>query len=209
MRLWEVDTAYCRETWALGGVVKRSVDNREVERVEAVTSIAWNPNPSHHVLACTVGNRIVFIATGTGDEDGREITHTLLSNVPAADAPAPEEEDEEEGEDGAKESRRKPQISWTIPDTVGKSALSGSGVRLVLQFPTPVLQVAWHSKGNDCYVMHVSFFTMCVCCSIGDYIASLCTADNKAVSEAKSIAVHQVTLHGCSGVYSVDSLCVL
>ena len=151
VRLWEVDTAYCRDTWALGLSVKRIVDNKEVEKIEAVSSITWNTNPSHHVLACTVGNRLILITTGTGDEDATEITHSLLSNIPASTVDEEEEEESEGDEEEAdkKESRKKPLITWNNPSAGEKDTQKGYGIRLVLQFPTTVLQVSWHNKGKQ------------------------------------------------------------
>ena len=36
---------------------------------DAITSLQWNPNPSHQVVAAAVGNVVVLIATGTGERE--------------------------------------------------------------------------------------------------------------------------------------------
>ena len=80
VRLWEVDTSLCVGVWHIGQT--KSDDDGDSESGSsfgAVTCLAWNPSPSHHLLAAATGEKVVFITTGTGDEDSTEITETLLS----------------------------------------------------------------------------------------------------------------------------------
>lgn len=180
VRLWEIDTAFCRHIWKIGKSITSTDKNGKVTtKVEAISTVAWNPNPSHHIVAVGVGSRVVFISTGTGDADATEITDTLLSGVSSVaevvdevdneDTPDAGAESEEEGD---KEKKATPKdIKWI---DLKKNGVSNQvGPRIELQFPTRVVQIAWHTKG--------------------DYLGSVTVADMVSTSEARSISVHQLS----------------
>ncbi|XP_050375809.1 ribosome biogenesis protein BOP1 homolog [Argentina anserina] len=64
VRIWEVQTGRCLKIWKIG---------------EAVTYVAWNPNPEYSVLAVSVGHDVLIINTGFGNEEVQEKTKELLS----------------------------------------------------------------------------------------------------------------------------------
>jgi ribosome biogenesis protein ERB1 len=66
LRLWEMDTALCIRIWRFKGPVK---------------SVQFNPNPAHYLLVAVLETSVVLVTTGTGDEDGTELTETFLSNI--------------------------------------------------------------------------------------------------------------------------------
>lgn len=127
VRLWEVDTALCRERWNLGA---------------PVVSVVWNPSGSHHLVAVATGKRIVLISTGTGDRDSSDVLDSFLSS--AESAREPEEEDEEQ----------KASARWravTPPDDGSKKNSREShrvGPRVEIQFDFNVKHVAWHQRGD-------------------------------------------------------------
>jgi ribosome biogenesis protein ERB1 len=70
VRLWEIDTCLCRNVWKIGGSSGSG---------SGVIALAWNPNASHCILAAATANKVVLIATGTGDEDSTDMTEALLT----------------------------------------------------------------------------------------------------------------------------------
>lgn len=145
VRLWEVDTCLCVNTWSLGG---------------PVVGLAWNPSPVHHLLAAVVGDRVVFICTGTGDEDSTELTDTLISAAidaisggsegEAEDANDDDDKDVEEGQGGSS-SKNRGIGKWCAPSTdAGTQKWMGStvGVRLELKLPREIKKISWHHKGD-------------------------------------------------------------
>jgi len=167
VRLWELSTSYCLHVWNVGKTIVTERNGKEISKVEGVTSVQWNSSSSHHVVAVAVGHRVVFIATGTGDADSTELTDALLGNVTAAEEEVPV--DGSDDEDAKPKSKKN--ISWRNIAASGDSAAVGP--RIECEFLTSVVQITWHSKG--------------------DYIASLTTADNLTVSEARCISVHQLS----------------
>ncbi len=146
--LWEVDTCLCRYVWDFAGV--------------PISAVAWNPNPSHAVIAVALGSRIVFITTGMCDADSVEVTESLLeATVAQAALGAPAEDAEEDaesdgdGDDGPSDKKKKKSaklaglFKWTpvttaAPDRNGKVV----GPRVELVFPQAVESVSWHHKGD-------------------------------------------------------------
>ncbi|XP_062030328.1 ribosome biogenesis protein BOP1 homolog isoform X2 [Rosa rugosa] len=64
VRIWEVETGRCLKLWEIG---------------EAVTYVAWNPNPEYSVLAVSVGQDVLILNTGFGNEEVQKKTKELLS----------------------------------------------------------------------------------------------------------------------------------
>lgn len=158
--LWEVDCCLCRHVWDFKGV--------------AVTAVAWNPNPAHHVVAATVGKSVVFIATGTGDSDATEVTDSLLEaselKATAGDVGSDDSEDDEEedAKAGAMKKKSIKDLVWKKCTTVTPVADSnGVGPRVELCFPAAVTKLAWHHRG--------------------DYFGVLCPTDG-----ARAATIHQV-----------------
>lgn len=119
VRLWEIDTALCLRVWNLAA---------------PVVSVAFNPCFQHHLLVVAVGARIVLIATGTGDEDGTDITEALLSKGEEAAARADDEAD--------------PKWSKLSSDAEDKWLGCVVGPRLALTFRESVTSASWHHKGD-------------------------------------------------------------
>mmetsp|Transcript_17936 Transcript_17936/g.19437 ORF Transcript_17936/g.19437 Transcript_17936/m.19437 type:complete len:840 (+) Transcript_17936:22-2541(+) len=171
VRLWEVDTGYCKHTWDLqrGGV----------------TSIAWNPDSMNHLLAVSAGSSVFLITTGTGDADSCELTEAHLETLlHLAAHPSEAEEDGEksddsdsDGEDGdnAKMNAKKSNTSWkackkSLTTTTTSSSSKGVtvGPRVELSLDSDVTQLSWHYKG--------------------DYLAVLAPKAGK-----RAVSVHQVS----------------
>ena len=55
----------------------------------ACSDIAWNPNPSHHVLAVACKDRVVFLDAKTARADDKDITAALLSRVSSKEDDTP------------------------------------------------------------------------------------------------------------------------
>ena len=56
-------------------------------RTDACSDLAWNPNPSHHVLAAACVDRVVFASSGTARGDDKDITAALLTVSSQTDSP--------------------------------------------------------------------------------------------------------------------------
>lgn len=157
--LWEVDCSLCRYVWDFKG--------------QPVTSVTWNPNPAHHVIAVAVGSTVVFIATGTGDADSIEVTHSLLEaseRRAGINATGSEDSDSSDGEE--EDTKNKNMQKKSIKDLKWmKSPLSSDsrvGPRVQLQFPGPVTKLAWHHRG--------------------DYFGALCPTDG-----SRAVTIHQLS----------------
>ena len=117
IRLWELDTALCVRNWKFG---------------KPVTTVVFNPNPSHCLLAAAVDTDVVFISTGLGDQDSTELTDSLL--------------------EAAETSARGNEAAWKLfPDASQPPTTrfgSTIGPRVVLTNKDAVTGVTWHSKGD-------------------------------------------------------------
>ena len=123
VRLWEVDTCLCARTWHF---------------TSSVSSICWNPSPTHHILAAVVGTKIVFITTGTGDADSTELTDSLIA---AAVSTA----------NGAGSQDSNSAFRWEEPKqspTPLKWMGYTVGVRLELNLNEQIKYIRWHRKGD-------------------------------------------------------------
>jgi hypothetical protein len=155
-----------------------------------VSAVAWNPSPSHQLLAVVVDDAVIFISTGTGDSDATEVTDALLSaGIQAAVSGGSGIEENNDGNDGDKDEtvdsdedgkndkkNRKQKHSvakWRIPakdpKPTPKQTWMGSSVgpRLEIKLECAVKRIAWHYKG--------------------DYLAIL-----SANAETTNVTVHQV-----------------
>ena len=162
VRLWEVDTCLVRYTWDL--------------KSGPVSHVSWNPDANHHFVSAVVGSKVVLIATGTGDADSTEITESHLSAIEelvlnpesqqTSFAPAGDDDEDSEGEDGGKQNRAKPTAKWTFsqeyeaarakPKKGSTAAAAGEirkhgavvGPRFELNVKEEVTSLAWHYKGD-------------------------------------------------------------
>ena len=135
VRLWEMDTALCVRVWKFA---------------KPVVSVQFNPNPSYHLLAAVVNESVVFIATGTGEEDATELTEGLLQQA----------EEFARSQDGADE-----EIRWTLFSEDEENANGTNedaavkryreewmgakvGPRVSLVFKDALSSAQWHYKGD-------------------------------------------------------------
>lgn len=166
--LWEVDCCLCRHVWDFNGV--------------PVTTVAWNPNPSHHIVAAAVGNTIVFISTGTGDVDSTEVTDSLLeaSELKADKDESSSDDSDSDDEEASKHKQKKSikDLVWKRCARASKATADQAGPRVELVFPGVVSKLAWHHRG--------------------DYFAALCPTDG-----ARAVTIHQVSLHLWCPLYSL------
>ena len=172
VRLWEVDTSLCRQCWKFD---------------DAVSCVAWNPNTSHHLVFAVTGNKVVLIATGTGDRDSSDILESFLTSAASAISggdegsddesdDADDDDDEEKNDDDAdKKVADTPMANakWQPivakkKDVVQKVHDYVIGPRLELVFGAPVTFATWHYRG--------------------DYLAATVPTGG-----AKSVSVHQIS----------------
>ena len=176
VRLWEIDTCLCRNVWDFNSKPKKGKKLREEDRAKIV-ALAWNPAPSHALLAVALETRVVLIATGTGDQDSTEVTEGLLREV-EENAKANgstggleednEEEEQEEGEDGDEEEKKSWErnraskgtaCEWYVTskteaadavDEENNRERRGAriGPRLELRLRGSATYLAWHHKGD-------------------------------------------------------------
>jgi ribosome biogenesis protein ERB1 len=160
VRLWEVDTSLCRNSWKFP---------------DPVIHVTWNPNPQHHLVAVATGNKIILIATGTGDHDSEDILDSFLAVVESSvsapneneekdesdsDEEAEEEEEEKKGSiPASKKDRAKlnwQSISPSSTDSENTKKRNQSdltakfkiGPRAQVVFPLPVSFMVWHYRGD-------------------------------------------------------------
>ena len=153
IRLWEVDTSLCVNTWQMHS---------------PVTGVSWNPVFSHHVLAAIVSDRVLFITTGTGNTDCTELTESLLSSAidtakkrgqtMSADSTSVAREysnDDFGGDDTNGNGVRESGSNWVLPSESCKQSWLGSpvGSRVELKFPHAVKDINWHHKGDYLVVL--------------------------------------------------------
>jgi ribosome biogenesis protein ERB1 len=161
VRLWEVDTSLCRNSWKFP---------------EPVVHVTWNPNPQHHLVAVATGNKVILIATGTGDKDSEDILDSFLSVVEssAVATPSAASDEEEKGESDSDEEEDSEQAKGAIPASKkdraklnwqsisatdesetskkrNQSDLNAKfkvGPRAQVVFPLPVSFMVWHYRGD-------------------------------------------------------------
>jgi ribosome biogenesis protein ERB1 len=159
VRLWEVDTSLCRNSWKFP---------------DPVVHVTWNPNPQHHLVAVATGNKIVLIATGTGDKDSQDILDSFLSVVESHGTSGDTEEGEgEEGKDSDDEDsdaedvkekgaipaskKDRAKLKWeAIAPAEGENNSKKRnqaeqfkiGPRAQVVFPLPTSFVVWHYRGD-------------------------------------------------------------
>jgi ribosome biogenesis protein ERB1 len=191
VRLWEVDTSLCRNSWKFP---------------EPVVHVTWNPNPQHHLVAVATGNKVILIATGTGDKDSEDILDSFLSVVEssAVATPSAASDEEEKGESDSDEEEDSEQAKGAIPASKkdraklnwqsisatdesetskkrNQSDLNAKfkvGPRAQVVFPLPVSFMVWHYRG--------------------DYLGVL-----SPLAATHSISVHQVN-YNCPPILSHD-----
>jgi len=90
VRLWEVQTGNLMRSWNLNDI---AVDDERVNALNAdlkdnekninavnpVVSLEWNPNSSHHCILAAIGKNAIIISSGTSGIDDLETTENLLS----------------------------------------------------------------------------------------------------------------------------------
>ena len=169
VRLWEVETCYCRNVWDL--------------KAGPVTKVMWNPDPGHRMIAAVVGKFVFFITTGTGDADSTEITEAQLSSISKkAELDKSTENGDDDNEKGNSNTDKEKLVKWKLVDDDKGQDSSNNwanllkekygypiGPRLYMEFTDDVKCAAWHYKG--------------------DYIVTL-TVNN---AESKAVAVHQLS----------------
>jgi ribosome biogenesis protein ERB1 len=172
VRLWEVDTCYCRYAWNL--------------QEGPILSMAWNPDPTHQILAVAAGKKMILITTGTGDADSLDVTESQLAGVIALakgksvnskDAGEESESEEEENlmdddEDGSGGKRKKQSVTWRLREDSIRAAHKGISVgpRVEFALENAISHLSWHHKG--------------------DYLVVLSPNNG-----AKTISVHQVSIY--------------
>ncbi|WJX26171.1 Ribosome biogenesis protein 1, variant 3 [Trifolium repens] len=108
VRVWEVETGRCLRRWEIG---------------EAVNCVTWNPLPDIHILAVSVGQDVLLLNTGLGDEEEQQRIKELLL------VDSPKESDET--------GKKAPSVSWLKDD-------KHDGIRL--RHLKTVTSVEWHRK---------------------------------------------------------------
>lgn len=167
VRIWEVDSCYCRHIWYLQELDKS-------KNFEPVLQVTWNPQ--HHLLAAITKSHVYLIATGTGDVDSTDITESLMANI-KSDPLSIEELDNDidiDDETKAKKIKEKELMQWSqIKNKEVKyryRCLVGPRYRLSIHGNSKASfsYIAWHYKG--------------------DYLATLAPG-----LDAHGVAIHQLS----------------
>ncbi|ONI00963.1 hypothetical protein PRUPE_6G114000 [Prunus persica] len=109
VRIWEVETGRCLKHYKIG---------------EAIKYVAWNPNPEHSILAVSVGQDVLLLNTGCGNEEVQKRTKELLSvEMPVMTLV----------------SKTASSVSWLQDDKL-------EGIRLRHSKSKTVASVEWHRK---------------------------------------------------------------
>ncbi|CAO3661576.1 unnamed protein product [Umbelopsis ramanniana] len=121
VRLWEISTGRCLNTWTFDGVIH---------------SIAWNPNRDLCMFAVSVGHGMVTLITPPriGSPEQISLTDEYIQQGYAAMSTA--------GNDD-KEARNP--IPWIKPNGADQEKL---GYRVHLSHTQAVKQITWHRKGD-------------------------------------------------------------
>ncbi|XP_069372672.1 ribosome biogenesis protein bop1 isoform X2 [Paralichthys olivaceus] len=93
----------------------------------AVKSITWNPNPSVCLLAVAMDSVVLILSPSLADKQVVSSSERLLS-----------------GQQEAGSTEEAGPVTWS--DTEGEEL--NQGIRLKIQHPKAVQQVAWHAKGD-------------------------------------------------------------
>ncbi|KAL3044195.1 hypothetical protein OYC64_003935 [Pagothenia borchgrevinki] len=93
----------------------------------AVKSVAWNPNASLSLLAVALDSMVLVLSPSLADKQVVSASERLLA-----------------GPQGTEPAEEAGPVTWT--DTEGEEL--NQGIRLKIQHPKPVQQVAWHAKGD-------------------------------------------------------------
>lgn len=159
--MWQVDTGLVVQQWNFGAPVSR---------------VAWNPNPQHGLCAIATANRLVFIATGTGNAETLAATDEMLGaggkELPLLRAFDNEdaEDADENGEDKSEESKQKA-LRWRRLDpskwATGQfpsHTRSGSaiGPRVVVSLGATIANISWHNKGDYIAAVTTDISAKCV-----------------------------------------------
>jgi len=150
IRLWEIDTCLCRSVWTLGE--------------GPILAMAWNPDPSHQVIAVAVGKKVILITTGTGDADSLDVTESQLAGVLAIAKGKPinedgnedeEQEGDEEEDDNDKPKKKRHTVVWKLRTDHIKAEYKGIiiGPRVEYTSEEPVSFLSWHHKGDYLVVL--------------------------------------------------------
>lgn len=155
VRIWEVETGRCLQTYNVGAVVHK---------------VVWNPNRDHQLLAVAAAKKVFLIATGTGSSDQTELTNALVGDADESIAAEVKDDglevlvDEAEATIEPEALKKKLPVSWRFySGTKDKHKHSssttaaarpwlerrvGTGIRVVLHHTSDVKDVAWHYKGD-------------------------------------------------------------
>jgi ribosome biogenesis protein ERB1 len=160
VRMWQVDTGLLVQQWNFGAPVNR---------------VAWNPNPQLALCAIATGNRLVFIATGTGNADVLAATEEAV-NAGGKELPLLNSLDEDDTDDAdeegadSEESKRKA-LRWRRVDP-SKCATgqfpshtrtgTAIGPRVVVLLNGPIANISWHSKGDYIAAVTTDLTAKCV-----------------------------------------------
>ena len=131
VRVWEVLTGRLVREWDLsphaGGA-----DTDNTTGTPAVSSLEWNPNPSHHVLLAGVGKSCVVILTGTGSKEDEELTDALVETALKGG--------------GVLNEKAKKSCEWAGVKKSGRRG--GGGVAVVLKLKDLIKSVRFHRRGD-------------------------------------------------------------
>lgn len=151
VRIWEVETGRCLQTYNVGAVVHK---------------VVWNPNRDHQLLAVAAAKKVFLIATGTGSADQTELTNALVGDADDSISAEVKDEGEEVVIDEAEAAiepealKKKLPVSWRFysgtkdkhkNNTSARPWLErrvGTGIRVVLHHTSDVKDIAWHYKGD-------------------------------------------------------------
>lgn len=151
VRLWEIETGRCVQTYNVGAIVHK---------------VVWNPNRDHQLLAVAAAKKVFLIATGTGSADQTEITNALVGDADESIASEVKDDgeevivNEEEAAVDAAAVKKKMPVAWRFySGTKDKHKMQpnarpwlerrvGTGIRVVLHHTSDVKDIAWHYKGD-------------------------------------------------------------
>ncbi|KAF3833409.1 hypothetical protein F7725_024613 [Dissostichus mawsoni] len=106
---------------------ERCLDLYLCPRQRKLRSVAWNPNASLSLLAVALDSMVLVLSPSLADKQIVSASERLLA-----------------GPQGAEPAEEAGPVTWT--DTEGEEL--NQGIRLKIQHPKPVQQVAWHAKGD-------------------------------------------------------------
>jgi ribosome biogenesis protein ERB1 len=168
VKLWEVDSGYCRYTWKLSS--GDSTETEKEKKSSPITSIQWNPDIMNQIIAVTCGKSLYLITTGTGDNDSLELTESHLENlvkkaattinsslteVDGNDSDEDDVDDEEKEKKNGGGKKGGKDVSWKVCENNVKSLSKGViiGPRLSFTLDNEITTVSWHHKGDYLVVL--------------------------------------------------------